>query len=110
MKFSGRIRWTGTAAFAVEQDGSGPGLGLAAVDGIPLPVTAQVLAGLLGKVKLDLKLPDVQLPPGTLAERWSTRSVRLARMILIQAIRNAMVHDLAVRTAAELAAVPSKGL
>jgi hypothetical protein len=31
-------------------------------------------------------------------------------MILIQAIRNAMVHDLAVRTAAELAAVPSKGL
>jgi hypothetical protein len=31
-------------------------------------------------------------------------------MILIQAIRNAMVNDLAARNAAELAAVPSKGL
>jgi hypothetical protein len=29
-------------------------------------------------------------------------------MILIQAIRNAMVNDLAVRNAAELAAVPTK--
>ena len=35
---------------------------------------------------------------GTLAERLSTRSVRLARMILIQAIRNAMVNDLVPRT------------
>ena len=34
---------------------------------------------------------------GKLAERFSTRSVRLARMILIQAIRNAMVNDLVVR-------------
>jgi len=33
-------------------------------------------------------------PLGKLAERLSTRSVRLARMILIQAIRNAMVNDL----------------
>jgi len=44
---------------------------------------------------------------GTLAERLSTRSVRLARMILIQAIRNAMVNDLVVRNAADLAAVPT---
>jgi hypothetical protein len=32
-----------------------------------------------------------------LAERLSARSVRLARMILIQAIRNAMVNDLVMR-------------
>ena len=48
---------------------------------------------------------DVAL--GTLAERFSTRSVRLARMILIQAIRNAMVHDLVVRNGADQAAVPT---
>jgi len=36
-------------------------------------------------------------PPGKLAKRLSTRSVRLARMILIQAIRNAMVNDLVLR-------------
>jgi hypothetical protein len=34
-----------------------------------------------------------------LAERLSTRSVRLARMILIQASRNAMVNDLVARNA-----------
>ena len=52
-------------------------------------------------VKLaDLKVRDVQFALGTLAERSSTRSVRLARMILIQAIRNAMVNDLAVRNVA----------
>jgi len=44
---------------------------------------------------------------GTLAKRLSTRSVRLARMILIQAIRNAMLNDLAVRNVADLAAVPT---
>ena len=38
---------------------------------------------------------------GTLAEHLSTRSVRLARMILIQAIRNAMVNDLVVRNVRE---------
>ena len=37
---------------------------------------------------------DVDFALGTLAKRLSTRSVRLARMILIQAIRNAMVNDL----------------
>jgi integrase len=42
-----------------------------------------------------------------LANRLSTRSVRLARMILIQAIRNAMVNDLVVRNVADLAAVPA---
>ena len=46
-------------------------------------------------------------PPGKLAKRLSTRSVRLARMILIQAIRNAMVNDLVVRNVADLAAVPT---
>jgi hypothetical protein len=50
---------------------------------------------------------DVQFALGKLAERLSTRSVRLARMILIQAIRNAMVNDLVVRNVAELAAVPA---
>jgi hypothetical protein len=49
---------------------------------------------------------DVDFALGKLAERLSTRSVRLARMILIQAIRNAMVNDLAVRNVADLAAVP----
>src|SRR5580692_630711 len=42
-----------------------------------------------------------------LAKRLSTRSVRLARMILIQAIRNAMVNDLVVRNVADLAPVPT---
>ena len=43
---------------------------------------------LIGKVKLvDLKVSDVQYALGKLAERLSTRRVRLARMILIQAIR-----------------------
>ena len=50
---------------------------------------------------------DVQFALGKLAERLSTRSVRLARMILIQAIRNAMVNDLAVRNVADLTAVPT---
>jgi hypothetical protein len=43
---------------------------------------------------------------GELAKRLSTRSVRLARMIPIQAIRNAVVNDLVVRNVADLAAVP----
>jgi hypothetical protein len=46
--------------------------------------------------------------PGKLAKRLSTRSVRLARMILIQAIRNAMVNDLVVRNVADLAALKRK--
>jgi hypothetical protein len=65
------------------------------------------VTGLIGNVKLaDRKVRDVQFGLGTLAERLSTRSVRLARMILIQAIRNAMVNDLVVRNVADLAAVP----
>ena len=44
---------------------------------------------------------------GKLAKRLSTRIVRLARMILIQAVRNAMVNDLVVRNVADLAAVPT---
>jgi hypothetical protein len=73
-------------------------------------IMARHLTGLIGNVKLaDLKVRDVQFALGTLAERLSTRSVRLARMILIQAIRNAMVNDLAVRNVAELAAAPASG-
>jgi integrase len=66
------------------------------------------LAGLIGNLKLaDLKVRDVQFALGKLAERLSTRSVRLARMILIQATRNAMANDLVVRNVADLAAVPT---
>jgi hypothetical protein len=71
-------------------------------------IMARHLVGLIGNVKLvDLRVRDVQFALGTLAERLSTRSVRLARMILIQSIRNAMVNDLVVRNVAELAAVPA---
>ena len=56
------------------------------------------LAGLLGNVKLaEPEVRDVDLARGKLAKRLSTRSVRLARMILIRASRNAVVHDLVVR-------------
>jgi integrase len=66
------------------------------------------LVELLGGVKLvELKVRDVDFALGKLAKRPSTRSVRLARMILIQAIRNAMVNDLVVRNVADLAAVPA---
>jgi len=66
------------------------------------------LVELLGSVKLvELKVRDVDFALGKLAKRLSTRSVRLARMILIQAIRNAMVNDLVVRNVADLAAVPT---
>ena len=59
-------------------------------------------------VKLvELKVRDVDFALGKLAKRFSTRSVRLARMIVIQAIRNAMVNDLVVRNVADLAAVPA---
>ena len=71
-------------------------------------IMAGHLTGLIGKIKLaDLKVRDVQFALGTLAERLSTRSVRLARMILIQAVRNAMVNDLVVRNVADLANVPT---
>ena len=63
---------------------------------------------LVGNVKLvELKVRDVDFALGKLAKRLSTRSVRLARMILIQAIRNAMVNDLVVRNVADLAHVPT---
>ena len=64
------------------------------------------LTGLIGNVKLaELKVRDVDFALGKLAEHLSTRSVWLARMILIQAIRNAMVNDLVVRNVADLPAV-----
>ena len=59
---------------------------------------ARQLIELIGNVKLaDLTVRDVQFALGKLAKRLSTRSVRLARMILIQAMRNAMVNDVVVR-------------
>ena len=48
------------------------------------------IAGLLGSVKfVELKVRDVDFALGKLAKHLSTRSVRLARMILTQAIPNA---------------------
>jgi integrase len=71
-------------------------------------ITVRHLIKLIGKIKLvELKVRDVDFALGKLAERFSTRSVRLARMILIQAIRNAMVNDLVMRNVADLAAVPT---
>jgi hypothetical protein len=71
-------------------------------------ITAGHLTELIGNIKLvELKVRDVDVALGTLAERFSTRSVRLARMILIQAIRHAMVNDLVLRNVADLAAVPT---
>ena len=71
-------------------------------------IMARHLTELIGNVKLaDLKVRDVQFALGKLADRFSTRSVRLARMILIQASRNAMVNDLVVRNVAELTTVPT---
>jgi hypothetical protein len=53
-------------------------------------IMARQLIELIGNVKLaDLTVRDVQFALGKLAKRLSTRSVRLARMILIQAMRNA---------------------
>jgi len=66
------------------------------------------LVEMIGSVRLvELKVRDVDFALGKLAKHPSTRSVRLARMILIQAIRNAMVNDLVVRNVADLAAVPT---
>ena len=71
-------------------------------------IMARYLVELIGNVKLvELKVRDVDFALGKLAKRLSTRSVRLARMILIQAIRNAMVNDLVVRNVADLAPVPT---
>ena len=71
-------------------------------------IMARHLSVLIGNVKLaGLKVRDVDFALGKLAERLSTRSVRLARMILIQASRNAMVNDLVVRNVADLTAVPT---
>jgi integrase len=71
-------------------------------------IMARHLVGLIGYVTLvELKARDVGFALGKLAKRRSTRSVRLARMILIQAIRNAMVNDLVVPNVADLAAVPT---
>ena len=62
---------------------------------------------LIGTIKLaELKVRDIDFALGKLAKRLP-RSVRLARMILIQAIRNSMVNDLVVRNVADLAAVPT---
>jgi integrase len=69
-------------------------------------IIVRQLTGLIGTVRLtELSVRDVDFALGMLAKRLSTRSVRLARMILIQAIRNAMVNDLVARNVADLAAV-----
>ena len=61
-------------------------------------IMARQLIELIGNVKLaDLTVRDVQFALGTLAKRLSTRSVRLARMILIQAMRNAMMNEVVAR-------------
>ena len=66
------------------------------------------LTGLIGTIKLvELKVRDVDFALSKLAKRFSTRSVRLAQMILIQATRNAMVNDLVVRNVADLAVIPT---
>jgi hypothetical protein len=63
-----------------------------------LPIMVRHLEEMIGNVKLvELKVRDVDFALGKLAKHLSTRSVRLARMILTQAIRNAMVNDLVVR-------------
>jgi hypothetical protein len=50
----------------------------------------RLMIEVMGHVKMvDLEVRDADFAVGTLAKRLSTRSVRLARMILIQAIRNA---------------------
>ena len=73
-------------------------------------ITVRHLIGLIGTVKLaELKVRDVQFALGKLAERLSTRSVRLARMILTQAIRNAMVNDLEAGTVAVYRSVRCTG-
>jgi hypothetical protein len=49
------------------------------------------LIELIGVVKRgEQKLRDVGFALGKLAKRFSTRSVRLARVIVIQAVRDAM--------------------
>ena len=71
-------------------------------------IMARHLVEMIGNVKLsELKVRGVDFALGKLAKHLSTRSVRLARMILIQAIRNAMVNDLVVRNVPDLAAVPA---
>jgi hypothetical protein len=71
-------------------------------------IMARHLIEPIGKLKLvEPKVRDVDFALGKLAKRFSTRSVRLARIILIQASRNAMVNDLVVRNLADLAAVPA---
>lgn len=67
---------------------------------------SKLLSGLRRKL-VELKVRDVGFALGKLAKRLSPMSVRLARMILIQAIRDAMVNDLVVRNVADLAAVPA---
>jgi hypothetical protein len=72
-----RNRWAGTITVGGKPDGRRDRI--------------RHLVELLGSVKLaELKARDVDFALGKLAKRLSTRSVRLARMILIQAIRNAM--------------------
>jgi len=81
-------------------------------------ITVRHLIKLTGKIKLvELKVRDVDFALGKLAERFSTRSVRLARMILMAVYRSVrrtgetktersrrvfQVPDIAVETLREL--------
>ena len=70
-------------------------------------IAADHMIKLLGGIKLaNLKTHDVQGALEKLATRWSSRTVRLYRMVMVRAIRLAQVNDLAMRNVAELTTVP----
>jgi hypothetical protein len=70
-------------------------------------IAADHMIELLGGIKLaSLKAHDVQGALEKLATRWSSRTVRLYRMVMVRAIRLAQVNDLAMRNVAELTTVP----
>jgi integrase len=70
-------------------------------------IAADHMIELLGGIKLaNLKAHDVQGALEILATRWSSRTVRLYRMVMVRAIRLAQVNDLAMRNVAELTTVP----
>ncbi len=64
-------------------------------------IMARHPAGPIGHVKLaDLKVRDVQFALGTLAERWSSRSVMPDEQTLSVALRSALVVSLRLRVPA----------
>ncbi len=59
-----------------------------------------------GSKLANLKAHDVQGALDKLATQWSSRTVRLYRMVMVRAIRLVQVNDLAMRNVAELTTVP----